>query len=99
MSNYTAAATKLLGRRLDDMRQRIDQARATRVDDFDGLLGIGYDLTAVNEHLFAAQAAWVSIAVAADASWKQIGDALGMSKQAAHKRFAGILVDEPIPGI
>jgi hypothetical protein len=99
MNQYTAAAVKLLGRRLDDMAERIKQARSTQVDDFDGLLGIGYDLTSVREHLFAAEAAWVSIAVAADASWKQIGDALGMSKQAAHKRFAGILVDQPIPGI
>lgn len=38
-------------------------------------------------HMESEQAELVSKARAAGASWQQIGDALGISRQAAHERF------------
>lgn len=66
-------------------------------NDFDALLQIGVDLADLDVTVDASKYLWVRLATAAGASWKQIGDALGVSKQAAQKRYAGVYVDAPLP--
>lgn len=41
----------------------------------------------------------VRLAVEEDASWRQIGDALGISRQGAQQRYASTLVDRKLPGM
>lgn len=64
------------------------------------------DLLEALDHLELARARivqtinWtVRLSVASDASWKQIGDALGVTKQAAQQRFGSTLVDRKLPGV
>lgn len=41
----------------------------------------------------------VRLAVKSDASWRQIGDSLGISRQAAQQKFGSTLVDRKLPGV
>lgn len=64
---------------------------------FDRLMQMGNDLSMMEQHARNAQAWWAVLAASEGASWKQIGDALGISKQAAQQRFGSLLVDRELP--
>lgn len=64
---------------------------------FEILIGVGEDLRTAQRVLTEATASWAVNAALSGASWKQIGDALGITKQAAQQRYGSMFVDRQLP--
>jgi len=62
-------------------------------------LTAGPDLERAAGELHAAITWWAITAVQAGATWREIGDALGITRQAAQQRFGSFLQEKPIPGL
>ena len=78
----------------------IEAGRASLVvSDFERLMSLGALLQSVADETEAATAAWAVLAGENDASWSQIARPLGITKQRAHQRYAGVLSDRSLPGI
>ena len=86
-----------LKKRTDWILFAAQDIRATRAGDFGALLDVGVHLRRIDHDARMARAHWAALAVEAGASWKQIGDALGISKQAAQQRYGSMWVDQSLP--
>lgn len=75
-----------------------DLLNSPRTDFHDLLVALGH-LDSVRHSTERAIATLVRVLVEEDASWRQIGDALSVTKQAAQKRYGSTLVDRKLPGL
>jgi hypothetical protein len=74
---------------LTDVQALTDQARiAMHVGDFSDLMVTGHLLRVARQHIIEATDQWAALAIEAGASWAQIGDAIGITRQAAQQRYA-----------
>lgn len=94
---YNRSNLVLLAKNLDHCTSESSKARHTRAGDFEKLLQLGTHIAEAQEAITKAAGHWAAAAADAGASWKQIGDAFGISKQLAHHRWAGLMTDRPLP--
>jgi len=72
------------------------------VRSFEDLIVQGEELAALQDTVNRTIDAWVICACLAGASWRQVGDALGISRQAAQQRWPDAMEwyrDTPLPGL
>jgi hypothetical protein len=87
----------------DEIAAHLDEAidslqRARRHHDSD-LPSIGKHMNDAAEMLNSAVAWWAASANESGVTWAQIGEVLGITRQAAHLRYGTVLKDRPLPGI
>ncbi|MBB3083892.1 Clp protease N-terminal domain-containing protein [Geodermatophilus sabuli] len=79
--------------RLDDLIAAVTRAHETPLDQLSGAVLLGEHLGEVADHLIGH---FVDQARRAGASWSDIGGSMGVSKQAAQKRFVPRPADAPL---
>src|ERR1700712_2010368 len=88
----TAAASPSI--RLDDLIHTISTEHPDPLDRVTGAVGLAEELDEIADSLIGH---FVDQARRAGASWSEIGRSMGMSKQAAQKRFVGRAPTQPPP--
>jgi hypothetical protein len=76
---------------LTDAVAHIDRAKVHVGGDFSDTIATGHALRVAVEHLHNARDCWVAQAIAEGASWRQIGDCLGVTRSAVQQRYAHLV--------